>query len=202
MGDGRIFKHIRARLISGVLILIPIGVTVFVLKLVFSMLSSTAMPALRPFLGELPPYVLSAVSAALMVFVIYLTGVIGKNLFGRLFGVIKRLPMIGKVYAAAEQVVETFVNSSPANYEAVVMVTFPHKAGRGIGFVMGTILDPDGRTLYRVFLPTAPNPTTGFLLFMPEEDVEFTDISVDAGIKLIVSGGMLSPSRYNRKFSR
>lgn len=202
MSDSRFFKHIRTRLISGVLILIPIGVTFFVLKLVFSMLSSTAMPVLQQFVHNLPPYALSAVSAALMVFVIYLTGVIGKTLLGRLFGVIKRLPVIGKIYSAAEQVVETFANSSPTNYEAVVMVTFPHKTGRGIAFMMGTIIDPDGKKLYRVFLPTAPNPTTGFLMFMEEQDVEFTDISVDAGIKLIVSGGMLSPERYNRKASR
>lgn len=202
MSDSRFFKHVRARLISGVLILIPIGVTFFVLKLVFSMLSSMAMPVMQPFVHNLPPYTLSAVSAALMVFVIYLTGVIGKNLLGRLFGVIKRLPLIGKIYSAAEQVVETFANSSPANYQAVVMVTFPHKTGRGIAFMMGAIIDPDGRKLYRVFLPTAPNPTSGFLLFMPEEDVEFTDISVDSGIKLIVSGGMLSPAQYNRRPSR
>ena len=202
MSDGKFFKHIRSRLFSGVLVLVPIGVTFFVLKLVFSLLSSIAMPALEPFLGDLPAYALSAVSATLMVFLIYLTGIIGKKLLGRLFGVVKRLPVVGSIYTAVEQVVDTVANASSVNYEAVVMVPFPHPQSRGIAFVTGTILDPNGRMLYRVFLPTSPNPTSGFLLLIPEEDVEFTDLSVDDGIKLIVSGGMVSPPRYGRKGSK
>jgi len=199
MSDNRVIRHIRSRLISGVLILIPLGVTVFVLRLIFSMLSATAMPVIGQFARNLSPYALSVVSAAMMLFVIYLTGVAGKNLLGRLFGVVKRLPVIGKVYAAVEQVVDTIVNTSPSNYEAVVMVSFPHSQSRALAFMTGTIAGPDGGMLYRVFLPTAPNPTSGFLLFLPESEVAFTDISVDDGIKLIVSGGMLSPSRYNRR---
>ena len=199
MNDNKLLRHVRARLISGVLILIPLGVTVFVLRLVFSMLSSTAMPVIIPFVHYLPPYALSIVSAAMMLFFIYLTGVVGKNLVGRLLGVVKRLPIIGNMYAAVEQVVETIANTSSANYKAVVMVSFPHAQSHALGFMTGAILDPDGRKLYRVFLPTAPNPTSGFLLFLPESEVVFTDISVDDGIKLIVSGGMVSPGKYARK---
>lgn len=202
MSDGKVLKHIRSRLFSGLLILVPIGVTLFVLKLVFSLLSSTALPVLEPFLGDLPSYALSTVAAVLMVFVIYLTGVIGKNLLGRLFGVIKRLPVIGKMYIAVEQVVDTIASASSVNYEAVVMVPFPHAGTRAIAFVTGSISDPGGKRFYRVFVPTALNPAGGFLLFVPEADVVFTDISVDDGIKLLVSGGMISPEHYNQKESK
>ena len=94
---------------------------------------------------------------------------------------------------------DTFSNSTKAVFTATVLVAFPHPGSRAIGFVTGTMLDPEGRTLYRIFVATTPNPTSGFLLLLPKEDVTFTDISVEEGIKMIVSGGMLAPKSYARR---
>jgi uncharacterized membrane protein len=93
-------------------------------------------------------------------------------------------------------VVDTFSSSTKAAFQAVVLVDFPRRGSLAIGFVTGTILDPRGKTLYRVFVATTPNPTSGFLIMYPEEEVQFTDISVEDGVKMIVSGGMLAPPSY------
>jgi uncharacterized membrane protein len=110
-----------------------------------------------------------------------------------------KLPIVKSVYSASKQVMDTFSNSTKAAFTATVLVSFPHPGARALGFVTGTILDPDGRKLYRIFVATTPNPTSGFLILLPEEDVTFTDISVEDGIKMIVSGGMLAPKQYEKR---
>ena len=110
-----------------------------------------------------------------------------------------KLPIVKSVYSASKQVMDTFSNSTKAAFTATVLVPFPHAGARAIGFITGTILDSEGKMLYRIFVATTPNPTSGFLIFLPEEEVTFTDISVEDGIKMIVSGGMLAPRSFAKR---
>jgi len=121
---------------------------------------------------------------------------VGRRLI--LFGerLLLRLPVVKTIYAASKQVVETFSSHQTTSFQAVVIVSFPRRESLAIGFITGTLFAPDNRKLYRVFIPTTPNPTSGFLLLMSPEDVQFTDIPIEEGIKMIVSGGMLAPEKY------
>lgn len=194
-------KHLRTRFISGVIVLVPLAITLFVLSLIFDALTSFVLPVLRPWLHEMPHTASVAVSLVATLMLIYLVGLITAHIVGRRLiqwgeAVILKLPIAKTVYAASKQVIDTFSNSTKAAFKAVVLVPFPNAGSLTVGFVTGTILDPEGKTLCRVFVPTTPNPTSGFLFLVPEKALQFTDISVEDGIKMIVSGGILAPNRY------
>lgn len=197
----RFLKHLRTRFVSGVLMLVPLAVTIFVLKLVLKGLTAFALPVMRPLLVELPEYLLVLLALAASVTLIYLVGLVTTHIIGRRLiqmgeTLLLRLPVVKSVYSASKQVVDTFASSQKAAFKAVVLVSFPHAGSLAVGFITGTIYNQDDKLLYRVFVPTTPNPTSGFLLFLPGAEVRFTDISIEDGIKMIVSGGMLAPPRY------
>ncbi|MBM4152638.1 MAG: DUF502 domain-containing protein [Kiritimatiellaceae bacterium] len=196
--------YIRARMISGLLVLGPLLITLFILKVVFTALTAFVLPVLNPWLGELPKSVVMIIATIVALLLIYLVGMLTTHFVGRRFiqageSVMMKLPIIRSVYSSSKQVMDTLSNSTKAAFSATVLVEFPHPGARAIGFVTGTILDPDGVMLYRIFVATTPNPTSGFLLFLPKEAVYFTDISVEDGIKMIVSGGMLAPASYGHR---
>ena len=202
--SSRIGKHVRNRLMSGVLVLIPLAITLFILNLLFSSLTAFVRPVLRPWVGELPEYVLMLIALLATVVGIYLVGLITTHIVGRRlihYGekVLLRLPIVKTIYSASKQVVDTVSSPSKASFQAVVLIEFPRRGCLALGFITGTILNPEGKSLYRVFVATTPNPTSGFLIMFPEEEVQFTDISVEEGIKMIVSGGMLAPKQYQQQ---
>lgn len=197
----RFGKHVRTRLVSGLLVLVPVAITLFVLNLFFSFLTAFVRPLLRPWTGDVPEYVVMLLALAITLTLVYTAGVVTTYLAGRRmihFGerVLLKLPIVKSVYAASKQVVDTFSSSTKAAFQAVVFVDFPRRGSLAIGFVTGIIRNPDDKVMYRVFVATTPNPTSGFLLILPKEEVYFTNISVEEGVKMIVSGGMLAPERY------
>ena len=195
--------HLKARMISGLLVLLPLVITLFILKWGFAALTVFVLPVLKelPVLKDLPGGVLVFIATVLALLMIYLVGMFTTHLIGRRFismgeRLMLKLPIVKSVYSASKQVMDTFSNSTKAAFTATVLVEFPHPGSLAVGFITGTILNPQGKTLYRVFVATTPNPTSGFLIILPEEGVTFTDISVEDGIKMIVSGGMLAPKQY------
>ncbi len=201
--EARIGSHLKARMISGLLVLLPLAITLFVLKWGFAALTAFVLPVLKelPMLEELPGGVLVFIATILALLMIYLVGMFTTHFIGRRFinmgeRLMLKLPIVKSVYSASKQVMDTFSNSTKASFTATVLVEFPHPGSMAVGFITGTILNPEGKTLYRVFVATTPNPTSGFLIILPEERVTFTDISVEDGIKMIVSGGMLAPKQY------
>lgn len=194
-------KHLRTRLMSGLLVLIPLAITLFILNLFFASLTSFVRPLLRPWLGDLNDHVLTAISLVTTVATIYFVGLITTHIVGRQIihwgeRLLLKLPIVKTIYSSSKQVVDTVSSSTGTAFQAVAFVQFPHTGSLAIGFITGTLLDPQGQTLFRVFVATTPNPTSGFLIFLPQEKIQFTDISVEDGIKMIVSGGMLSPKQY------
>ena len=201
--DIKIGGHLKARMISGLLVLLPLIITLFILKWGFAALTVFVLPVLKelPVLKDLPGGVLVFIATVLALLMIYLVGMFTTHLIGRRFinmgeRLMLKLPIVKSVYSASKQVMDTFSNSTKAAFTATVLVEFPHPGALAVGFITGTILNPQGKTLYRVFVATTPNPTSGFLIILPEEGVTFTDISVEDGIKMIVSGGMLAPKQY------
>jgi len=197
-------RHVRTRLVSGLLILIPLAITLFVLNLFFSSLTAFVRPVLSPWLGELPEYALTLIAVVATVLLIYLVGIITTHIVGRRLihwgeTLLLRLPIVKSIYAASKQVVETLSSSHKATFQAVVLIEFPRRGCRALAFVTGTIRTSEGTLLYRVFIATTPNPTSGFLLLLPTDEVQFTDISIEDGVKMIVSGGMLAPDSYRLK---
>ncbi|MEI6647396.1 MAG: DUF502 domain-containing protein [bacterium] len=191
-------------MISGILVLIPLAITLFILNVILASLTAFVRPLLHPFLGEIPENAITLIALCVTTLIIYFTGLVTNHLIGRRMislgeRVLMKMPIIKSVYSASKQVVDTFSSSTKAAFKAVAVVEFPRKGSLAVGFVTGSMTNPEGLLLYRVFIATTPNPTTGFLLILPAEEVQFTDITVEDGVKMIVSGGVLSPDSYQKR---
>jgi uncharacterized membrane protein len=205
-------KHLRARMLSGILVLIPLAITIFLFNIILKSLTAFVSPSISLLLTKLPAsyglknpdYAVTFLALCVTLLIIYFTGLLTNHIIGRRLislgeRLLMKMPIIKSIYSASKQVVDTFSSSTKAAFKAVAVVEFPRKGSLAIGFVTGAMTNPDGQLLYRVFIATTPNPTTGFLLILPADEVQFTDISVEDGVKMIVSGGVLSPESYQRR---
>jgi uncharacterized membrane protein len=132
------------------------------------------------------------------VILIYLAGLVAANVMGRRviqFGesLVVRVPMAREIYNTIKQVVNSLMLSQKGGFREVVLVEFPRPGMQTVGFVTNRVVDGSGRELLNVFIPTAPNPTSGFFQIIPPENTSRTNLSVEEGMKLVISAGMVSP---------
>ena len=189
-------------LIAGLLVWVPLGVTVLVIKLLVDIMDQTLLlipEAYRPetLLGVHIP----GLGVLLSVVVVFVTGIVVANLFGRQLvhlweRLLARIPLVRSIYAAVKQVVET-VFSSGQSFRKVLLVEYPRKGAWTLAFQtavdVGEAQAKTGRDVISVYVPTTPNPTSGFFLMVPQEDVVELDMSVDDGLKMLISMGVVVP---------
>jgi uncharacterized membrane protein len=205
--------HLKSRqcLLSGVLIIVPFAITLAVVLWLFGWLRKLLLPLVNmlfnalstvPQVGRVDPIylkiVVSALAILLLMFIVYMVGVIGTRVLGRRLiataeGLIRLVPVVGSLYSATKQVVETFGSNDKPAYKSVVLVEFPRLGCKSVGFLTGVVTLSGGKRFAKVFIPTAPNPTTGYFELIPVEEVEELDLSVEDTFKMILSVGMLSP---------
>ncbi len=189
--------HFRTTLVAGVLFIIPLGITVLIFKFIFDFFDPKLDPFFEQFMDPVPP----GLGIVALVILVYLAGLVAAHVLGRRlirlgYSLVDRVPVISSVYRAARQATEVFsAIGSDGKYTSVVLVDFPGYGLRSIGLVTGRMTDQDGTPLLAVYMPTAPVPTSGFLVIMPEDRVTPTDMAVEDAIKLIVSAGVVSPDR-------
>ena len=200
----RFKKNISRRMASGLLVLVPVGVTVLVIWWLFSLATGLLRPAVSRianylqklhWTGALPDayvdfyvYVLAIVSLLVL---LYLIGVISQHFIGRrLIAAWERLwlriPLARTVYGATKQVVEALAQPQGAVFKAVVVVDFPYPDAKALGFVTGYVEDSAGRKFAKVLIPTTPNPTTGFLELIPLDKMLVTDLSIEDGFRMVM----------------
>lgn len=189
---------VRNRLLSGLLVLIPLGISLFVLSLFLKATAGILMPLMTMLLGDLPKGVVFLLSVVVVFGVLYLAGMLASFVVGRkLIGVGERLvdqiPIVKTIYSVSKQVIQLFQTPSSGARRQVALVDFPAPGLKAISFVTGIITLPDGTVCYKVFIPTTPNPTTGFLQMVPVATAQLLDLSVEDAITLIMSGGVLAP---------
>ncbi len=199
----RLWHHIYSRMLTGVVFVVPLILTIWVLQLLYNLLDGPLRSLLNTVLKytvgwELP----SGVGLVLTLLALYVTGVLAANMLGRRFlefweSLLQKMPIVNSIYNAARQVVRTLSQPQEKSFQRVVLIEFPSKGLWTIAFQVGTIQTSDGRQWVRVYVPTTPNPTSGFLQFLPKENVQFTSISVDEALKMVVSGGILAPERLD-----
>jgi uncharacterized membrane protein len=195
VGAGR---HLRRRLVTGLLVLVPTGITILVVRFLFSLTASVLAPAVRLVPGKLPASVISLISVCAFLLLLYAVGALAQLLVGRRLisiaeALVARIPLVKSVYSAAKQVVDTLSPSRREAFKSVVWVEFPRPGFRALAFVTGNIRDADGTECYKLFIPTAPNPTSGFFEIAPCGEVRESALSIEDGIKMILSAGILAP---------
>jgi uncharacterized membrane protein len=196
--------------LTGLLTLLPIWLTWVVVKFVFVLLSDTSRPLIGPLLAGAAasnprtfgwlaePWVITAFALLATLFVILLSGVmarwvIGQTLLGWFEGLIKRIPLANTIYGSARQLLD-ILQTKPDGTQRVVLIDFPHKEMKTLGFVTKVMREEGtGRELAAVYVPTTPNPTSGYLEIVPVEKMTPTDWTVDQAMSFIISGGAVSP---------
>jgi uncharacterized membrane protein len=194
-----IFAKIRNYFIAGVVILIPIGITAYV-TIFFVSISSKMLPKeINP--NYYLPYNIPGVEIIISLILITLIGwlslsFIGKSLLNLFNNVLKKIPILRTIYSALGQMTETFTKTDKEK-KNVVLVEYPRKGSWAVGFATkensGEISNKTKKKLINVFVPTTPNPTSGFLLMFPKEEVIYLDLSFEEASKFIVSAGTSNP---------
>jgi len=186
--------RIRRHLTAGLLVLVPVVVTAAVISFLFGLIDNWARPITRRVFGtELP-----GVGIVLTFVVVWVTGLLSTNFVGKKFlevfdRVLENLPLVKTVYSASKQLVDAVSPKGRRSFRRVVLVEFPKKGTFALGFVTGGGVGALGDGVTSVYVPTAINPTSGFVIFVPEAELVESGLSVEEGIKLVVSGGVVSP---------
>jgi uncharacterized membrane protein len=201
-------KKFRNYMIGGLLIWIPIVVTVWVVRFLSGILDQSLVllpPPWRPeaLVGQYVP----GVGVVLSLLVLFLTGVMVRNLFGHrmvagLEDLVRRIPIIGTVYGGAKTFSETVLTDKGQSFKQVVMVEFPRNGVFSIGFITSEDLEEvqakTAQDVTCVFVPTTPNPTTGFIVLVPKDEVVRLDMTVDEAFKMLLTLGVVVPTWKNR----
>jgi len=195
--------NLRKYLIAGLLVWIPLAATVVIIRLLINLLDKTILlipPDYRPeaVLGfSIPGY-----GVIVGIFILLITGIFAANLFGRRFvqyweSLLGRIPLVRTIYSSVKQVLETLLASDNKSFRKVVMIEYPRKGIWSFGFLTNkgpsVANDRIGRELVSVFVPTTPNPTSGFIMMVPAEDIIELQLTVEEGFKYIISMGVVIP---------
>ena len=196
-------SYLRRYLIAGLLVWIPLGITVLVVRLLINWLDGSLMllpDAYRP--ENLIGFAIPGLGVVISLLVLLLTGLLVANFFGRrLIAVWERMlsgiPLVRSVYSGAKQLAETMFSDTGQSFRKVVLVEFPRPGLWTIAFLTGTdqgeAQHRTGRDVINVYVPTTPNPTGGYFVMVPRTDVIELEMSVDDGLKMLMSMGAVVP---------
>ena len=192
-------RHFRRTLISGLLLLVPVALTYVIVRFLFDLMDGVLRPGAQWVLEQFGiDWTLPGPGLIAAVILIYVLGLVtalklGRRVVDRARDSMLRIPFVGTIYSANRQLIESFSGTGAKGFKRVVLVQFPKENTWSTGFLTG-ITDAEGlRKLVMVYVPTAPLPNSGFVVFVPPEDVLDTDLTVADAMQLIFSGGIISP---------
>jgi uncharacterized membrane protein len=193
-----IVNHLKSRFIAGLFVVIPIGITIFILKFLFNFtdgILSSYLDRLFTITTHQDLHIpgLGIITGAV---VIYLAGLLATNVLGNQIlkigdELLSRIPLVKSIYSSSKQLIKVF-KEGKSSYRRAVFVEWPRPGVKAIGFVTAEV-DHNGERLVVVYVPTMPNPTSGFALFFREEDVSDSGMTVEDAVKFVVSGGAVVP---------
>ena len=195
-----LLRVLRKNFLTGFLIIVPLAIAVWILWWLFSSVDSLLQPLIALVFKKPIP----GLGLAIFLVLIYIVGFIASNYVGRKMiqsveKLLTKVPVFRQVYIGAKQVVEGFTGAgiNKAAFREVVFVEFPRKGMTTLAFITNEVVDSSGRKLYAIYIPTAPVPTSGYFEMVTEEKITHTDISVDEGIKIVISSGMILPEKVS-----
>lgn len=197
-------KFLQRYFLTGLLAISPLAITVWVSWRFYDLISASIRPLMArvPGLGDAyPEFLLTFMGSVVFILLITLIGMFTRNLIGMaLFRLverfIKKIPVVKSVFSATKQISQVFLQDRRTAFQKVVVFEYPRKGLFSLGFVTRDIIGDD---LVNVFLPTTPNPTSGFMLMVPRNELREIELAVEEAIKLIISGGaVMSPDQVTR----
>ena len=192
----RVLPHFQRYLLAGLLAAAPLWVTWLVFNFILTQLSRAGRPWVQVL--ALHPWLESALAVAVTLLALYAVGwttsrVLGQRLLAGFEALLDRVPVAKAVYRITQQLIDT-LQSRPQGVQRVVLIRFPHRDIKTIGFVTRVLADSQtGRPLAAVYVPTAPNPTSGYMEIVPVDDLIATDWTVEEAMRFVISGGTAGP---------
>jgi uncharacterized membrane protein len=198
-------NKIKNYLITGIIVTAPIAITVYMsyhLVVWINDVTSRLIPQ-RWTIGNFVPYAVPGLGLLLLLVILFLIGMLTTGYVGKFFvrlgeKIIRRMPIVSSIYSLMKQIFETFLSQKSRSFSEVVLVEYPRKGLWTIAFVSkevtgGEVENKVKQKTLSIYVPTTPNPTSGFLIFIPENDVIKLDMSVEEGIKYVISCGIVTP---------
>jgi uncharacterized membrane protein len=192
----------RAKAVAGILLILPVGITVFALQFLFRLVEGIfAQPIakiLSHFLGR--EITIPGLGVLSFLVLIYVAGIIATNVVGRGFAYLTDrfftiIPLAKSIYSATKQLTIALAPERRETFRQTVLVEFPKAGSYTIGFMTNEFVDGQGKAFVSVFIPTTPNPTSGYMLIVPKEKAIPSALSIEAAIQSVMSGGFALPSR-------
>jgi uncharacterized membrane protein len=183
-------KKMRDQLITGLLILAPIGIAVWILVWIFLTVDDILQPILMMSIGRTIP----GVGFGITILIIYIVGVTARSVVGRRFilysqHLIAKIPVFRPIYTTIKQITESFSGDGQTTFTQVVLVEFPRKGMQAVAFVTNEWITKSNDNFVSIYIPTSPNPTSGFFQIVHEKDIIRTDITVSEAMKSVISAG-------------
>ncbi|WP_084396483.1 DUF502 domain-containing protein [Henriciella aquimarina] len=195
---------LRGRFLAGMVIAAPIAITFYVLQFLINFIDNRVKPLLPPVIQPetYTNYAIPGFGVVVMIIALTILGAVATNLIGRSViraadRILSRLPIVRNVYAAFKQLTDVIANNQQASYDRVVLIEYPKRGSWCLGFVStsarGEVRSRLGEGHIGVFVPTTPNPTSGFLMYVKEEECIELDMTIEEGAKMILSAGLVVP---------
>ncbi len=199
---GRLVRKLGTQFVEGIITVVPVGAAILILYWVFNAIDNILQPVIIRVWGHTIP----GAGFVVTILLIYLVGVIASNIVGkwlirRAESALPWMPVFRQLYNGVKQILMSFTAPRDTGFMQVVLTEFPRKGMRAIGFITNELCDEPGKKLFTVFIPTSPNPTSGFLHIVREDEITRTDISVENALKMVVSAGRVSPKEIIDRLS-
>ncbi|MFQ6604549.1 MAG: DUF502 domain-containing protein [Fidelibacterota bacterium] len=188
-----VWNNIRRKFFTGFFVVAPIVATLYILKIMFTFLDRFTAPLLRQFGVEIPGLGILLTLVILWLLGILVTNVLGRTLLNLGERILSTIPLVNTIYNTVKQLTQAFSGSSDRSFRSVVYVEYPRRDLWTLAFVTGESKNEAGVEYYQLFVPTTPNPTSGVFVLVPKSDTIKAQMSVEIGLKTIISGGMLAP---------
>jgi len=188
---------LRRYLITGIVVIAPAAITVWILWNLFAVIDRSAKALLGQAVADVPGVGFVIFFAVIILVGIFATNIIGKRMISFGEQIMTRIPLANRIYKAVQQISTAFLGSNRSIFQKVVLIEYPRKGIYSLGFMTakgeGEVQRKTARDVACVFVPTTPNPTSGMLVFVPNEQLIHLDMTSEDGLKLVVSGGVVVP---------
>ena len=187
------FKRIT---FAGLFAIVPLALTFYIIKIIIVFLDQLTAPIMARINLEIPGFGLILTLLIIFALGIFVTNVLGRRLFSWGERLISSIPLVKNIYNTLKQITNAFSGATKTeNYQRVIYIQYPRKELWTISFVTGDSVDKSGEEYYHVFVPTTPNPTSGVFIIIPKKDAIEADLTVEEGLKAVISGGLLAPKQ-------
>ena len=190
------WQHFKKVFLTGIFAIAPLAMTYWILKITFEFLDNVTSPFLKKVDIDIPGLGLILTLALVYALGLFVTNVLGKKLFSWGERILTNIPIVKSIYSNIKQITQTFSGTSSRNFQSVIYLEYPRKRLWTLAFVTGSSINDHKDEFFHLFIPTTPNPTSGFFIMVPQKDTIPAEMNVEEALKAVISGGMLAREKH------